>query len=259
MLLGENNLIQRGDEKMRPIKQISYNISNRNGTKIKYIVIHDTGNTAAGANANSHYKYFNSSNRSSSADFFVDDTQTLCINNYYKYYTWHCGDGNGRYGINNENSIGIEMCINSDGNRQKTIEQTISLVHELMIELNIPIERVVRHYDASRKNCPGSMSKNNWAEWYEFKNRINDKEGLTMSQYKELKSMMSKLSDKIDKIGNPMIYNYVDKNMPEYARPTIQKLINRGYLKGDSSGKLNLTDDMLRILVILDRSGSFDN
>ena len=80
-----------------------------------------------------------------------------------------------------------------------------------------------------------------------------------MSQYEELKSMMSKISDKIDKIGNPMIYNYVDKNMPEYARPTIQKLINKGYLKGDSSGKLNLTDDMLRILVILDRSRSFDN
>ena len=244
---------------MRPLKQICYNISNRNGTKIKYIVIHDTGNPGAGANANSHYRYFNSGDRSSSADFFVDDTQALCVNNYYKYYTWHCGDGNGRYGINNKNSIGIEMCINSDGNRQKTIERTISLVRELMIELNIPIERVVRHYDASRKNCPGSMSKNNWVEWYEFKKRLNNEEGLTMPQYEELKSMISKLSDKIDKIGNPMIYNYVDKNMPEYARPTIQKLINKGYLKGDSSGKLNLTDDMLRILVILDRSGSFDN
>ena len=244
---------------MRPEKQIRYNISSRTPTKIKYIVSHDTGKPGARANANSHYRYFNSGDCSSSADFFIDDTQALCVNNYYKYYTWHCGDGNGRYGINNENSIGIEMCINSDGNRQKTIERTISLVRELMVELNIPIERVVRHYDASRKNCPGSMSKNNWAEWYDFKNRINNKEGLTMSQYEELKSMMSKLSDKIDKIGNPIIYNYVDKNMPEYARPTIQKLINKGYLKGDSSGKLNLTDDMLRILVILDRSGSFDN
>lgn len=243
---------------MRPVKQICYNISNRNGTQIKYIVIHDTGNPGAGANANSHYRYFNSGNRSSSADFFVDDTQALCVNNYYRHYTWHCGDGNGRYGINNANSIGIEMCINSDGNRQKTIERTISLVRELMVELNIPIERVVRHYDASRKNCPGSMSKNNWAEWYEFKKRVNDEEGLTMSQYEELKSMISKLSDQVGKIGNPMIYNYVDKNMPEYARATIQKLMNKGYLKGDSSGKLNLTDDMLRILVILDRSGSFD-
>ena len=46
---------------MRPVKQICYNISNRNGTKIKYIVIHDTGNPGAGANANSHYRYLRGS------------------------------------------------------------------------------------------------------------------------------------------------------------------------------------------------------
>ena len=42
-----------------------------------------------------------------------------------------------------------------------------------MEELNIPAERVVRHYDASRKNCPASMSGNDWAYWQDFKNRIN--------------------------------------------------------------------------------------
>ena len=107
---------------------------------------------------NSHYNYFNGGNRYSSADFFVDDKQALCVNDYYKYYTWHCGDGYGKYGITNENSIGIEICINSDGNRNKAIEKTISLVQELMSELNVPIDRVVRHYDASRKSRPNTMS-----------------------------------------------------------------------------------------------------
>ena len=55
-----------------------------------------------------------------------------------------------------------------------------------------------------------------------------------------------------------MKYGYVDENMPEYAKLTITKLINKGYLKGDSRGNLNLTEEMLRTLVILDRSGSFD-
>lgn len=238
---------------MRPVKQISYNRSNRVGTKIEYIVIHDTGNTGVGANAESHYRYFNSGDRSSSADFFVDDRQILCINDYHKYYTWHCGDGKGKYGITNRNSIGIEICINSDGNRQKAIENALILVRELMGELNVPIEKVVRHYDASRKNCPGSMSKNNWAEWYEFKNRIQNSEGLTMDQYEELKSMINGLNKK------NMIYDYVDDNMPEYARSTIRKLVNKGYLKGENGGRLNLNDDMLRILVILDRSGTFDS
>ena len=240
---------------MRNVKQIAYNRSNRAGEKIKYIVIHDTGNSSAGANAIAHFNYFNGSERSSSADFFIDDTQILCVNDYHKFYTWHCGDGKGKYGISNRNSIGIEICINSDGNRQKAIDKTLVLVRELMKELNIPIDRVVRHYDVSRKNCPGSMINNNWAEWYEFKKRIQDTEVLSMPQYEELKTMIGELSKKIKE---PMIYNYVDSNMPEYARQTIQKLMDKGYLKGDSSGNLNLTDEMLRTLVILDRSGSFD-
>ena len=30
-----------------------------------------------------------------------------------------------------------------------------------------------------------------------------------------------------------MIYNYIDNNMPDWARPTIQKLCDKGYLKGN--------------------------
>lgn len=81
------------------------------------------------------------------------------------------------------------------------------------------------------------------------------KEELSMTQYEELKQMIAELSKKIKE---PIVYNYVDKNMPEYAKPTVKKLRDKGYLKGDSNGNLNLTDDMLRILVILDRSGTFD-
>ena len=243
---------------MRAIKQISYNRSTRGSTSIKYIVVHDTGNPGKGANAEAHYNYFNSGDRSSSADFFVDDKQTLCVNDYYKYYTWHCGDGHGKYGISNSNSVGIEICTNSDGDYQKAVENAVVLVRELMAELKIPIERVVRHYDASRKNCPASMSKNNWASWYDFKKRVQDTEVLSMSQYEELKTALNKISDRLYKLEHPMKYGYVDENMPEYAKPTIIKLINKGYLKGDFSGNLNLTEEMLRTLVILDRSGGFD-
>ena len=157
---------------MRAVHQIKYNRSNRGGTPIKYIVVHDTGNPSRGANATAHYNYFNGGDRSSSADFFVDDTQVLCVNDYYKFYTWHCGDGKGKYGITNRNSVGIEFCINVDSDRNKTLERTAQLVRELMQKLNIPIERVVRHYDASRKNCPQSMSGNGWAQWYKFKEKL---------------------------------------------------------------------------------------
>ena len=50
------------------MKQIAYNITRRTNT-IEYIVIHDTGNTSKGANAEAHFNYFNGGNRNSSADF----------------------------------------------------------------------------------------------------------------------------------------------------------------------------------------------
>lgn len=249
---------------MRAGKQIAYNYSERYGERIKYIVIHDTGNSSAGANADAHFNYFNGGDRQSSADFFVDDTQILRVNDYYKYYTWHCGDGHGKYGISNRNSVGIEFCVNSDGNRAKAIDNTLQITRELMAELNIPIDRVVRHYDASRKNCPASMSENNWAEWYEFKKRLQNEEELTMNQYEELKQLISDLTETVKELAvdvnnlkNPMIYNYIDDNMPEWARPTIQKLVNLGILKGGEDG-LELTDELLRILVINDRAGLYD-
>lgn len=45
------------------------------------------------------------------------------------------------------------------------------------------------------------------------------------------------------------------EELPEYARPTIGKLVENGILKGDEHGDLNLSEDMMRILVILDRAG----
>ena len=159
-------------------KQIAYNRTSRNQKPV-YIVIHDTGNTGKGANANAHFNYFNGGNRNASADFFVDDTQILQVNDYNKFYTWHCGDGRGKYGITNRNSIGIEMCINSDGSYDAAFNKTIELTKYLMQELNIDINHVVRHYDASRKNCPASMSKNSWALWQGFKAKLTATTELT--------------------------------------------------------------------------------
>ena len=159
-------------------KQIAYNRTPRNQKPV-YIVIHDTGNAGKGANANAHFNYFNGGNRNASADFFVDDTQVLQVNDYNKFYTWHCGDGKGKYGITNRNSVGIEICVNNDGDYNAAFSKTVEITKYLMKELNIPFERVVRHYDASHKNCPASMSKNSWALWQGFKAKLTAATELT--------------------------------------------------------------------------------
>lgn len=152
-------------------KQIAYNKSKRT-KKIEYLVIHDTGNTGKGANADAHFNYFNGGDRQASADFFVDSTQILQVNDYNTYYSWHCGDGKGKYGITNNNSIGIEVCVNSDGDYATAFANAVELTKTLMAELGVDADHVLRHYDASRKMCPNSMSGDGWALWNKFKEDI---------------------------------------------------------------------------------------
>lgn len=152
----------------RPIKR---NFRSRKETPIKYLVIHDTGNTNPGAGALNHRNYVENNSRGASAHYFVDDK---VIVQYVgdSMAAGSVGDGKGRYGITNSNSLSIEMCINSDGNYFKMYKNTVELTKNLMKKFNIPIDRVVRHYDASRKNCPGHMRQNNWSKWWQFKEEI---------------------------------------------------------------------------------------
>ena len=64
------------------------------------------------------------------------------------------------------------------------------------------------------------------------------------------------LAVEVNALRHPMIYDYIDENMPQWARPTIQKLCEKGFLKGDEGG-LNLDETLLRLLVINDRAGVY--
>lgn len=99
----------------------------------------------------------------------------------------------------------------------------------------------------------------------------NSKEELSLTQYEELKNEINELKNsyaniktstdgliQLAKDSTPMIYNYIDENMPEWARPSIQKAVDKGYLKGDGSVGLNLDNNLLRTFVLLDRAGVLD-
>ena len=151
------------------MRQIAYNRTVRT-EKPRYIVVHTTGNPGRGADARAHFDYWNSREVGASADFVVDDKEVLQINDYTKYYTWHCGDGKGKYGITNSNSIGIEICVNADGDFAKAVSNAVALVRKLKKETGIV--KIVRHYDASRKNCPAELSDNNWEGWGKFLEQV---------------------------------------------------------------------------------------
>ena len=146
---------------MLPIQRMisKYNNSSRNGQKIKYLVFHYTGNK--GDTAENNAEHFNKGDQGASAHYFVSDEQIYQVVEDDRA-AWSVGDGNGKYGITNSNSLNVEMCCWSDGTvSEKTEANTVELVKMLMEKHSIDVDHIVRHYDASRKNCP-NWSANNW-------------------------------------------------------------------------------------------------
>lgn len=159
-------------------KLIKYNFSKGLNTK-EYIVIHDTGNYNKGAGALNHYEYFNGADRGASAHYFVDSELVLQLV-MDNDRSWHCGvkygDNPPRKEVTNRNSIGIEICVNPESDVDKAFNNTVELTKYLMGLYNIPVENVVRHYDACLKICPSSLKDNNWQMWNDFKVRLKESE-----------------------------------------------------------------------------------
>lgn len=207
----------------------------RTASSIKYIVIHYTANDGDHDEGNANY--FKNNVVNASAHYFVDD-DSITISVPDLFTAWAVGGtkwkdcaatgGGTMYGkITNSNSISVEMCdTQKDGAikaTEKTMANTAALVKDLMKKYNVPIENVYRHFDVTGKHCPAYFM--NPTAWAEFKDRLKDDPAL--------------------------------KDIPEWALPTVKKLIAHGSLKGDSKGDLNLSNDMLRMLVINDREGLY--
>lgn len=139
---------------------------------VKYIVVHyvGDGNSSAGS-ARRNCVYFSGGNRNASAHYFIDDGSIYEYANPSAYATWHVGDGKGRYGVTNANSVGIEVCNNGGPFTEAEVDRLAWLVQKLMAQFGVPASRVVRHYDASRKQCPLYYVQNSSA-WDALRARI---------------------------------------------------------------------------------------
>lgn len=144
-------------------KRVTYSGTN---TK-KYIVIHETANTRAGANANAHARLQASGNsRQASWHYQVDDKE-IVQSFSDDAQCWHAG--NKYY---NQNSIGIEICVNEDGNFKKAVDNAVKLTKYLMDKYNISVDNVIQHNKASGKNCPANLR--------------NGKKGITWTDFKRM-------------------------------------------------------------------------
>lgn len=132
----------------------------------EYITIHETANKGVGADADAHANFINNG-AMETWHYTVDSEKAVC-HYYHTTSCWACGtyDGNTR-------SISIEMCVNSDGNYLKTLQNTIELVQKIMKEENIPASRVVQHNYWSGKHCPTLLREgNSGMNWNQFITKV---------------------------------------------------------------------------------------
>ena len=175
-------------------KLITKNRPFRNLKELKAIIIHWTANTNRGANANANARYFNSDQYmtkkngervkiSASAHYVVDDKEIVrCIPD--EEVGFHVGSKTGYkdliYNVikipkghsPNDYTIGIEMCVNSDGDFAKTRQTTIELTSYLLKKYGLTINNVYRHFDITGKDCPKMMLEQ--SVWNNFLSEIKN-------------------------------------------------------------------------------------
>ena len=215
---------------MKVISCNPINHGGKRGVPIKYIVVHYTASPGDTAQNEGLYFQRNDTGKTS-AHYFVDENEVV-QSVPDEYVAYHCG---GAYYFHdqcrNGNSIGVEICTKQDTNgtyyfHPDAVERAKALIRELMEKYYVPQNNVVRHFDVTHKLCPMPFVGEGQPLWEEFR-------------------------------GGLILYKTFE-NVPDWAKPTIKKLVDNGHLNGDLNGDLNLTNDMTRVLVVLDRAGVFE-
>ncbi|WP_054708696.1 N-acetylmuramoyl-L-alanine amidase [Bacillus sp. JCM 19041] len=141
------------------IKQDFIPVTNNNRPEYamipEYITIHETANRSVGADAAMHARYVKNPSTAVSWHYTVDDGSTVYQHLPTNENGWHAGDGG--QGTGNRKSIGIEICVNQDGNFEQAKSNAATLVRRLLDEHNLSLDQVVLHQHWSGKNCPATI------------------------------------------------------------------------------------------------------
>lgn len=208
------------------------NYTARRTSAIQYIVIHYTGAPGTAKNCGTYFG--REGNIGASAHYFVDEHDIVqSVPDTGR--AWHCGAATYKHpACRNDNSLGVELCCypNGDGTWRfapETVANAVQLVRALMARYGVDVDHIVRHYDVTGKVCPEPFVRDT-AQWETFKAR------LTAPETEE----------------EVVRYNTVAE-MPEYYRAEAQRLIDCGALTGRAPGQLDVSEDMLRTLIIVQR------
>lgn len=153
---------------------------------------------------------------------------------------WHAG------GAANSTHIGVEICeddLTDAAYFRAVYQEAVELFAMLCKEFNLdPLKNIICHAEGYKQG----IASNHGDVTYWF-----TKHGKTMDDFRyDVKEFMEQEDD------DNMRYKYYD-DMPDWAQPTVSKLVKKGYLKGEGGGVLNLSEDTLKVLVVNDRAGCY--
>lgn len=195
--------------------------------KKKWIVVHETGNYSKGANAKGHSHYLkglaNSNTTYVSWHYTVDDT---CAYHHIPddEIAYHASDGT-KEGGGNMAGIGIEICVNSDGNFEKAMDNAAWLIAKLLKDHKLTVNNVKQHYDfaPNKKNCPETIR--NKGLWNNFLKKVEKQLG-TEKPVKQLYRIRLTWNNAKSQIG------------AYYNLDAAKKACKSGYSVFDESGKV---------------------
>lgn len=159
----------------------------------------------------------------------------------------------------NNESVGI--CAEGDYDKEQTMPTAQkAAIKELLRYLKgiYPAAKIAGHREVGSSDCPG--------RYYPLeemkKDYLNIEEDIDMDKLKELEAKIAVLSasltaakEEIAKLEQPkMIYNYIDENMPEWAKPGVQYCLEHGIIQGTGDGKLGLDDKDLKFCTMVMRA-----
>lgn len=164
---------------LKVIKKLVYKgRPNRPGRAMvpRYITIHETGNRSKGANAEAHASYLQTTTSKVSWHYTVDEN---CAYQHIpdNEVAFHAGTASG-----NNRSIGIEICVNKDGDFSRACKNAVELVRNLMRRYNISITNVVQHNYWNGKNCPENLRKSGWKEFIALCAKKQEEDDMTKEE-----------------------------------------------------------------------------
>lgn len=198
--------------------------------KPEFYVVHNTDNDASASN---EIAYMKRRPEKVSFHYAIDDVEVV-QGIPENRSAWHAGDG--RDGDGNRCGIGVEICYSLHGGERFDLAEinAAKFIAQGLHAKGWGTERVKRHYDFDGKNCPARTMEKGWLRFL----------GMIQAELNNINT--------IEEEEDMKKFNTIEE-IPEWGKATIQRLVDNGLLKGTGEG-LGISEDMLRILVILDRA-----